>query len=466
MRDFHIIDARAQARKIAAARASIAASAVLAIAKFAAGWLSGSLALLSEGGHAAVDTGAAVLTYFAVREAGKPADAEHHYGHAKYESLAALAETGLLFGLALFVVVEAFRRIADSDSDVDATWPVFAVLAFSIAVDFFRSRQLGRIAREEGSDALAADALHFSSDLISSILVAIGLFATRAGFARGDALAALGVALFIAVAGFRLGRRTVETLLDAAPRDMTERLQQAIVDVPGVIEVEALRLRTVGPQIIGEAALGVSRTLPFEHAARIKQAAERAVLAEAPNALITFTVNPRVLDDETVAERIRVVAGRKCLPVHHIIAQQLDDRLAISLDIEVEGTMQHGRAHAIATAFEQAIADEFGSSVEIETHIEPLEPHLRRGRDADEPVRREVELALIRHCAVSGEASDIHDVRVRETDDGLIVNYHCHVNAASPVDAVHSAVDEIERGVRQQFPRIVRLVSHAEPRDS
>jgi len=466
MADFHNIDEQALARKIAAARASIAASAVLAIAKFAAGWWSGSLALLSEGGHATVDTGAAVLTYFAVKEAGKPADAEHHYGHAKYESLAALAETGLLFGLALFVVVEAFRRIADADQDVDAGWPAFAVLGFSIVVDFVRSRRLARIAREEGSDALAADALHFSSDLISSILVVIGLVATRAGFERGDALAAIGVALFIAIAGFRLGRRTVETLLDAAPRDMTQRIHQAIADVPGVIEVETLRLRTVGPHIVGEAAVGVSRTLPLEHAARIKQAAEAAVVAEAPNTQITFTVNPRVLDDETVAERIRVVAARKHLPVHHIIAQQLGDRLAISLDIEVDAAMPHGRAHSIATAFEQAIADEFGSTVEIETHIEPLEPHLRRGKDAEESVRQEVEAALVRQCAAGGEASNIHDVRVRETADGLIVNYHCHVNAAQSVDAVHSAVDAIERGVREQFPQIVRLVSHAEPRDA
>jgi cation diffusion facilitator family transporter len=459
------IDQEAQARKIAAARASIAASALLALTKFAAGCWSGSLALLSEGGHAAVDTGAAALTYFAVKEAGKPADAEHHYGHGKYESLAALAETGLLFGLALFVVGEAFRRMSEADAEIDAGWPVFAVLGLSIVVDFVRSRQLGRIAREEGSDALAADALHFSSDLISSTLVAIGLLATREGFVRGDALAALGVAAFIAVAGFRLGRRTVETLLDAAPRDLAPRIEQAIRDVPGVIAVESLRLRTVGRQVLGEAAIGVSRTLPLEHAARIKQAAELAARAEVPNAQITFTVNPRVLDDETVVERIRVVAARKHLPIHHIVAQQLGERLAISVDIEVDGIMRHGRAHLIATRFERAICNEFGSTVEIETHIEPLEPHLRKGKDAEESVFREVENALTRRCAALGKAADIHDVRVRETDDGLIVNYHCQVDSALSVEAVHAAVDEIERGVRKEFPRILRIVGHAEPRD-
>jgi cation diffusion facilitator family transporter len=459
------IDQQALARKVAAARASIAASALLALAKFAAGWWSGSLALLSEGGHAAVDTGAAALTYFAVKEAGKPADAEHHYGHGKYESLAALAETGLLFGLALFVVGEAFRRMSEADAEIDAGWPVFVVLGLSILVDFVRSRQLGRIAQEEGSDALAADALHFSSDLISSVLVAVGLLATREGFMHGDALAALGVAAFIAVAGFRLGRRTVETLLDAAPRDLVPRLEQAIADVPGVIAVEGLRLRTVGRQVIGEAAIGVSRTLPLEHAERIKQAAESAARTEAPNAQLTFTVNPRVLDDETVVERIRVVAARKHLPIHHIVAYQIGERLAISVDIEVDGMMQHGRAHLIATNFETAIRNEFGSTVEIETHIEPLEPHLRKGRDAERSVHGDIENALARHCAALGKVADIHDVRVRETDDGLIVNYHCLVDSALSVDAAHAAVDEIERGVREEFPRIFRIAGHAEPRD-
>jgi cation diffusion facilitator family transporter len=456
----------ALARKLGAARASIAASALLTVAKLAAGLWSGSLALISEAGHAAVDTVATALTYFAVREAGKPADEEHHYGHGKYEALAALVETGFLFGLALFVVGEAVRRLdAPEDTEIDAGWPVFAVLGVSILIDFVRSRQLAIIAKEEGSDALAADALHFASDLISSTLVFIGLLATRAGFVQGDALAAFGVALFIAVAGFRLGRRTIETLLDAAPRNLVPYIKRIISDVPGVIAVESLRLRTAGREVIGEAAIGVSRTLPLQHAARIKEAAAAAVLAQAPHAQITFTVNPRVLDDETVVERIRVVAAHKHLPVHRIIAQQLGERLSISLDVEVVGSMPHGRAHAIATDFELAIRNEFGPTVEIETHIEPLEPHLLDGREANTATLSSIEDAMTLHCANLTQLTDVHDVRVRETAEGLIVNYHCHVDPALSVDAVHAVVDELDRRVREQFPTILRIVGHAEPRD-
>ncbi|HXW20476.1 MAG TPA: cation diffusion facilitator family transporter, partial [Roseiarcus sp.] len=204
------------ALKQRAALASIVASVGLALAKLAAGFLSGSLALVSEGGHSALDAGATILTFFAVREGDKPADEEHPFGHAKFEAVAALAETGLLAFLALIVVFEALRRLAgEASAIVDPSPAAFAVIIIAIAVDFFRWRGLRRVARETQSDALAADALHFSSDLVSSCLVLIGLAATRAGLQSADALAAIGVALFIAIAGYRLGRRTLDTLVDA-----------------------------------------------------------------------------------------------------------------------------------------------------------------------------------------------------------------------------------------------------------
>ncbi len=450
-------------RKLAVARASIAASALLAVAKLAAGLWSGSLSLLSEAGHATVDTGATILTYFAVREADKPADAEHHYGHGKIEALAALVETGLLFGLALFVVEEAARRLREGAHEVDASWPVFAVLGMSILVDLARSRQLLRVAKAEGSEALAADALHFASDLVASVLVVIGLGATRFGFAQGDALAAFGVALFIAVAGYRLGRRTIETLLDAAPSELVPQLQKAIGDVPGVIALERMRLRKVGHTAIGEASIAVSRALGIEEAARIKEEVAAAIEAVAPGAQVTLIAEPRALDDETVIERIMLVAARRRLPVHHIVTQQLDERLSICLDLELDAEMELRRAHELATGLENAIRDEFGAGIEIETHIEPLAPPELTGRDADPAMRAAIEAALTRHAASRGVVRGVHDVRVRGTRGGLVVNYHCQIDDMLSVEAAHEAVDAVERRLREEFPTILRIAGHCEP---
>lgn len=450
-------------RKLAAAKASIAASALLASAKLAAGLWSGSLALLSEAGHAFVDTGATLLTFFALREAEKPADAEHHYGHGKFEALAALVETGFLFALALFVVGEAFRRLQEAHVDIDIGWPVYAALAISIAVDFLRSRQLGRIAKEEGSDALAADALHFASDLLSSLLVLIGLVAAQYGFKQGDALASFGVAAFIAVAGFRLGRRTIDTLLDAAPRDLAPRIERAIKEVPGVIALDALRLRTVGPDVVGEATIGVSRGLSMEQAARIKSAVAEAIAAIAPRAHVTLASEPRALDDETLSERIMLVGARRHILAHKIVAQEIDGRLSVSLDVEIDGAMPLSRAHAIVVDFERAIQDEFGADMEVETRIEPLEPHVLAARPADPAIVGAIGAALVDIAAACGPVLSVHDARVRETAAGLIVNFHARAPSGVSVQAAHDATDEIERRMREAFPAIWRIVARVEP---
>jgi len=197
---------------------SIAASAGLTVAKAAIGLATGSLAILSEAGHSLIDLSATVLTYFAVRLSGKPADAEHQYGHGKVESVTALAETALLFLLTAIVVYEAVHRLIDVQTHaVEATVAAFVVIGGSIAIDFFRARTLKRVAAATSSEALEADALHFSSDMWSSVAVLIGLCGVALGYTFADAAAAIVVAVFICIAGWRLGRRTIDTLTDTSP---------------------------------------------------------------------------------------------------------------------------------------------------------------------------------------------------------------------------------------------------------
>jgi len=226
---------------------SIAASAGLTAAKAVIGVLTGSLAILSEAGHSLIDLAATVLTYIAVRVSGKPADAEHQYGHGKVESVAALAETAFLFLLAAFVVFEAVQRLTGAQAfAVEATAVAFAIIVLSILVDFFRARALSRVAEKTSSHALEADALHFSTDMWSSIAVLAGLAGVALGYSRADAVAALFVAAFICIAGWRLGRRTIDTLTDTAPAGVSERVAEIARRVPGVVSVERVRARPGG----------------------------------------------------------------------------------------------------------------------------------------------------------------------------------------------------------------------------
>ncbi|HUO54447.1 MAG TPA: cation-efflux pump, partial [Rhodoblastus sp.] len=403
---------------------SIIASALLTIGKILAGLASGSLALLSEGAHNALDTGATILTFFAVREANKPADDRHHYGHGKFESLSALAETGLLAGLACYVLVAAIRRLWEGPEPIEASWPVFAVLIISILVDTARWRTLRAVAKRTGSHALAADAMHFASDLIGTSLVLIGLIANNFGFHQGDALAAIGVALFIGYAGFHLGRETIETLLDTAPEGLAETLRTAIAKIPGVVEVETVKLRGNGPHVLGEVTIGVSRTLPVERLIQIERAVNAKIAEISPETQASIITAPRALDDETLTERIMLIAARRKLAIHHVFVHHYGDHDCVAFDLEIDGAMPHGKAHEIATALEDDIRAEIGGAIEVESHIEPLQDHALTGRAADFATVSQISDRLRKLAAAGGVLKGVHDVRARRTEDGLVVNFH------------------------------------------
>jgi cation diffusion facilitator family transporter len=271
-------EAHMQDVKQKVALSSIAASAGLTVAKTIVGATSGSLAILSEAAHSLIDLGATVMTYFAVRVSGKPADAEHHYGHGKVESVTALAETALLFGLAGVVIWEAAKRLMSADPpQVEATRWAFLVMLLSIVVDFFRARALYRAAEQTSSEALEADALHFSSDMWSSLAVVIGLVGITLGYARADSVAAIVVSVVICIAGWRLARRTIDTLTDTAPPGVADRITAAVTRVPSVVEIERLRVRQVGEVVFVDLVVAVSRTLPLDRVAYRRSSALRKV---------------------------------------------------------------------------------------------------------------------------------------------------------------------------------------------
>jgi cation diffusion facilitator family transporter len=443
---------------------SIAASAGLTLAKGIVGVLSGSLAILSEAAHSLIDVAATVITYLAVRASGKPADAEHHYGHGKVESIAALAETALLFVLSGVVIWEAAKRLLGEPGHVVSATPIaFAVIAVSIAVDFFRARALYRTAEETASHALEADALHFGSDMWSSLAVLVGLGGVALGLPRADAVAALVVALFVCLAGWRLGRRTIETLTDTAPAGVAERLTRIAQRVRGVVAVERVRVRPAGDRIFVELIAAVSRTLPLDRVTAVKERIAADIRADTPRAEVSVITEPRALDDETVLERVNVIARNRALAIHHVTVHAIGGRLSISLDLEVDGRMGLAAAHEIADGLEAAITDELGPSVEVETHIEPLQADGLAGRDAPPERIARVRDTLAELAGQLGTIREVHDVRVRETDDGEIVNFHCRVDPTQSVHAVHENVDEIERALRARWPSIKRAIGHAEP---
>jgi cation diffusion facilitator family transporter len=441
---------------------SIFASAFMATAKFVVGIAIGSLALISEALHSSVDVVATVVTWLVVRVSDRPADKEHNYGHGKIESISALGVIAMLYVLAGGILVESWSRLREGAPPPVLSAVPFVVLLIDIAVNLWRARALHRAAYDTKSQALEADALHFTSDVLGSVAVIIGLALSGFGYAWGDAAAAIGVAVMIALLGLRLARSTVETLLDRAPEGVSEKAAAAIKAVPGVVDIERLRVRMVGPTHFIDATVQVPRTFPIDRVDEMKRKAQSAVTVALGDADLSFTAVPVARDSESVQERIMVIARNSGLAVHHVTVHDLGGKLTVSIDLEVDGDMALIAAHDIAHDLERNIREEFGEDVEVDTHIEPLEPELPLGSDAA-PDRVEAIKAALSRFAADGAIHDIHNVRVRNTDAGEIVNFHCRAAPSMSVTRVHENVDEIERALRRAFPTVKRVISHAEP---
>jgi cation diffusion facilitator family transporter len=294
------VSAREDREKQSAALTSLLAAVGLTAIKIVVGLLTGSLGILAEAAHSGLDLVAALMTWFAVRISGRPADRSHLYGHGKVENLSALFETVLLLATCGWIVSEAVHRLTSHRVEVEVTFWSFAVMITSIAVDVSRSRVLSRAARKHHSQALEADALHFQTDVWSSAVVILGLIAVKAGewwpklaFLRnGDAVAALGVSAAVVWVSVQLGRRTVDALLDTAPAGMEDRIAATVEAIPGVRNCHQVRIRWSGPDLFIDLHVLVDGGQTLSEAHGLTDTIEAAIREIAPRADVTVHPEP------------------------------------------------------------------------------------------------------------------------------------------------------------------------------
>ena len=442
---------------------SVIASGSMAALKFVVGVSIGSIALISEALHSLVDFGATIVTWLVVRVSDKPADEEHHYGHGKFESLSALGVVAVLYILAGGILVESYSRLREGAVPPTISAIPFVVLLVDIAVNLWRARALHRAAHDTRSQALEADALHFSSDVLGSSAVIVGLALSAAGFRWGDAAAAIAVAIAISFLGLQTGALDRRDAARSRPGRCRGRGCRG--DPPGAgrdrdrASPRSHRWSDPFHRSRGQGAADLS-----DRPCRGHQACGTGGGQVRPcRSDLTFTAVPTVLDNETVRERIMVIARNSGLAIHHVTVHDLDDKLAVSIDLEVDADMSLDRAHGITHRLEDAIKAEFGGQIEIDIHIEPLEPELPHGGDAPAERVDAVQRALTGIAASLGTMHDVHNVRVRDTGAGRIVNFHCRARPDLKVSEVHAAVDDIERALRREFTDIKRVIGHAEP---
>ncbi|HCE48846.1 MAG TPA: cation transporter, partial [Candidatus Jacksonbacteria bacterium] len=438
-------------KKANVALSSVIASLFLTVSKLIVGLLTGSIGIISEAIHSALDLGAAGMTLFAVKVGDKPADPSHPYGHGKIESVSALFETLLLFITSIWIIYEAINRLISKNVEVEATWYAFAVIIVSIIIDISRTRALNRVARETQSQALEADALHFSSDIWSSAVVLLGLIFVSFGIKGADAVAALGVAMFVILAGYRLGRRTINVLIDTAPQGVDEIVQAVAAQVSGVIAAENVRVRPVGPILFVDMEIQVSRRLSLIKIDGVIKAMQTGVQSKLPGADIRVHIKPTQLDSETITEKTQVLANKLELAVHDIVVDNLDGHKYLSYDLEVPADLSTAEAHALASRLEEEIKADTGGEIEVASHIEPLKSNVVLTANVSPEELATVEAAIKKISATIPEIYGIHNMLIREGDGDLFVTLHCLVKKDLPLIDAHSATSRLEYLIREQL---------------
>jgi cation diffusion facilitator family transporter len=455
--------------KQAVALASVGAAILLTTLKMTVGILTGSLGIISEAMHSGLDLVAAVITYLSVRLSDKPADTEHPFGHGKVEHLSAFIETGLLIITCGWIVWEAVRRLFFREVHVEPSLWAFGVMFVSITLDTFRSRALFRVARKYNSQALEADALHFSTDVYSSTVVILGLVLLYISEQRNlhwlrnaDPAAALAVAGIIVYISLRLGKRTVDALVDAAPTGTSALIAETVSRVSGVLSLDRIRTRESGSRLFVDLRLTLASNISLEHAKSVADVVEGEVHRLFPTADVVIHTTPQEPSSGDVVAKIRAVAHRQNFLVHEVRAYEVNGRVNVHLDLEVEPRLHLAEAHDRSTQLESAIKASLPEVNEVNVHLEPLLVAVETGNEARMDhlaVERELE-ELARNTA---GVLDCHSVEAHQVGGIIVVRLHCTLASDLPIAKVHDITETLEFKFRQAFPQISKITIHAEP---
>ena len=430
--------------------------------KLVVGLETNSLGLLSEAAHSGLDFLAALLTYVAVRVSARPPDKEHQYGHGKIENLSAFIETMLLVITCGWIIYEAISRIVTGESHVESSVWSFVVIIIAILVDVSRSRALKKVAIKYKSQALEADALHFASDVWSSLVVLAGLVFVSLGYVWLDAVAALLVALLVLFVSYRLGRRTVDALMDRVPEGLYEQVVEAVKGVEGVEEIRSIRIRPSGAKIFVDTTVAVRRTTPFQQAHTIMDAVEHAINDRHPGIDVVVHAEPYESGDESIADKVRmVVVGRGLRPPHNLVVHHVTGRHHVEFDVEYTAGMSFVEAHAIADEIETGILRQIPSVAHVTIHLEEYDPGQNEVApgEADDILRREINIFLAGESdIVSGSV-----VQILRHEDQCTVHLTCVFPRVLALAEVHRRVSHLESRLYERFAEIRKVSVHAEP---
>jgi cation diffusion facilitator family transporter len=456
--------------KFRVAISSLLAAVLLTVLKLAVGLMTRSLGILAEAAHSGLDLLAAAVTLWAVHMSSREADRKQTYGYGKFENLSALFETLLLLVTCIWIVYEASRRLFFGEKiEVDPSVWAFLVVILSIVVDYSRSRALLRVSRKYHSQALEADALHFSTDIWSSCVVLFGLLGVRAAnsfrlpwLSDADTLAAVAVAGIVVWVSLKLGKKSVDDLLDRIPDDLRDRVAHAAGQVRGVESVTKVRMRRSGSEVFADIVLSVGHSISFERAHEIADEAAEAVRTVVPDADVVVHAEPQVLSDLDITMQVRILAARHGLGAHAIRLYEENSQRWLELHLEVPESLTLDEAHRQATSFESDLRANVPEMTRIVSHLEPVgdSTAIIQAEPAD---AAEVLTAVEEYFHGDASVVHLHNLKVQRAGGQIQVSFHCRLDPQMRIEDAHELTIALEAHIRARVGNVGRVVIHVEP---
>jgi cation diffusion facilitator family transporter len=456
-------------QKVNVAIKSLYAALFITTIKIIAAYVSGSLAVLSEVFHSGIDIFVCVITIISVKYSSKPPDADHQYGHEKIENFSALIQVIILFATSAYIIYEAMNRLFFGKVvELNISIWIFIALIVSMIIDFTRSRALMKIARKTKSSALEADALHFSTDILSSSIVIIGLVLIKLGISDiADSIAALVVTSIIIYLGFRLGKKSIDSLMDRVPAGLTEKIKYETLLIEGVEGIKSQRIRATGPKTFIDMTIQISRLVPFAKAHDIMDFVERKIEELIPGADVIVHSEPVETEKETINDKIRMIVNRYNLKSHDIFSHRINNEIYTELHIEIDNTNDIIKAHSLVDEIERKIKEEIEIISNVKIHIdEPSE----KIYDTIDITGRSYEI-IERVNIILNKSKDViesSEIKILNSNGKLRISMNCAFDTDKSFEEIHEIVTVLESKIfielKKKHPNITNVMIHSEPK--
>jgi len=441
---------------------SVFIGVALVLGKLVVGLLTGSLGILSEAVHSIMDVIASIFALVAVSAARKPADPEHPYGHGRAENLAAFGEGVLLMITAVGIAFEAVRRVMIGGETVKAAGYAFVLLITTLVIEAGRAVVLNRVGRIAESEALRADAANRLADVLAILAVLAGLVGVRLGFVWADSVAALLVAGIIARAAAMVAWRSGDILIDRAPAGAERQLRDAIRGVSGVREVRSVRVRRSGPNLLGDASIATARMLSVEAAGKLVEEVKQVANATLPSLDLTVVVEGQARPADLV-ERIHAAAARNggVRDLHNVtVERESDGSLHLTMHAKLPGDMTLATAALTSADLERTLRTELPEATRVDIHLEPMEPHVVRGKDVTSR-RAELAARMREVVAAHPEVKRCVDVELSDRRKRIYAHVVAELDGAVSLEHAHQVETELEERIRRALPEVHEVVARA-----